>query len=221
MAADGSAPVVDRVCSAAVELLSLSGAGLSLMVEGDLRGTAGVSEPGVELVQELQLTLGQGPCVDAWISGEPVLEPDLAEPAVARWPIFAEVAVKAGVRGVFALPLQIGAIGIGVLVLYRNRPGALSAEELARGLVLADVAAHAILEAQAGALTNGLDTALAKEPPHWAEVHQATGMVSAQLGVPLDDAFVLLRAHSFANNLSLRDVAGAVVSRRLRLEAPE
>ncbi len=221
MESDGSAPVIDRVCSAAVELLSLSGAGLSLMVEGDLRGTAGVSEPGVELVQELQLTLGQGPCVDAWVSGEPVLEADLAEPAVARWPIFAEVAVRAGVRGVFALPLRIGAIGIGVLVLYRNRPGSLSVEELARGLVLADVAAHAILEVQAGALADRLDTTLAQEPAHWAEVHQATGMVSTQLGIPLDDAFVLLRAHSFANNLSLREVAGAVVSRRLRLEAPE
>lgn len=221
MAADGSPSVIDRACAAAVQVLSLSGAGLSLIADGELRGTAGVSEPGVELVQELQLTLGQGPCVDAWASGEPVLEPDLAEPAAVRWPAFTEAAVQAGVLSVFALPVQIGAIAVGVLVLYRDRPGPLAAEELARGLVLADVAAYAILEAQAGAPGDGLDTALAEQPRHWAEVHQATGMVSAQLGISLDDAFVRLRAYSFAQDLPLREVAGDVVARRLRLEASE
>jgi hypothetical protein len=83
---DGSASMVDRVCGAAVVLLSLSGAGLSLMVGGELRGTAGVSEAGIAAVQELQLALGEGPCVDAWRRMEPVLEADLAEPARVRWP---------------------------------------------------------------------------------------------------------------------------------------
>ena len=81
---DGSPSLVDRVCVAAVRLLSLRGAGLSLMVNGELRGTAGVSDPGIAVVQELQLTLGEGPCVDAWMKRAPVLEANLVDPAIVR-----------------------------------------------------------------------------------------------------------------------------------------
>jgi hypothetical protein len=212
-----SGSMVDRVCGAAVELLSLSGAGLSLMVDGELRGTAGVSEPGIAAVQELQLTLGEGPCVDAWRSMEPVLEANLADPGHEHWPAFARAGVQAGVRAVFALPLQLGAVGLGVLALYRDRPGSLGDEELALGLVLADVATQTILGLQAGAPPEQLHGLLADEPAHWAEIHQATGMVSAQLGVSLDEAFVRLRSFAFANDRPLREVAGDVVARRLRL----
>lgn len=215
---DGEATsVIDRVCVAAVLLLSLSGAGISLMVDGQLRGSAGVSEPGIATVQELQLELGEGPCVDAWSRGEPMLEADLAEPVGVRWPTFAQAAVQAGVRAVFAYPLHIGAIRIGVLVLYRDRPGDLEVEEAARALVLADVASQVVLALQAGAAPDRVHGLLAGEPPHWAEVHQATGMVSAQLEVPMDEAFVRLRAHAFADRRSLQEVARDVVARRLRL----
>ena len=216
---DGDAPsVIDRVCTAAVSLLSLSGAGLSLIVAGELRGTAGVSGPGIAKVQELQLSLGQGPCVDAWAGAEPVTESDLAEPVLVRWPVFAQAAVESGVRAVFAFPLQLGAIRIGVLTLYRDRPGELSADEFGDGLVLADVAVQLILGLQAGAPPDRLHELLAEQPAYWTEVHQATGMISAQLGVSLDDAFVRLRAHAFAENRQLRDVANDVVASRLRLE---
>lgn len=217
---DGAAStVIDRVCVAAVALLSLSGAGISLMVGGELRGSAGVSEAGVKAVQELQLSLGEGPCVDAWAGNQPVLEADLAAPEIVRWPAFAQAGVEAGVRAVFAFPLRLGAIRIGVLVLYRDRPGALSAEEFAQGLVLGDVASQVVLAVQAGAPADRVHEVLAREPAHWAEVHQATGMVSAQLGVSIDEAFVRLRAHAFAADRSLRGVAGDVVARRLRLES--
>jgi hypothetical protein len=209
--------MVDRVCGAAVVLLSLSGAGLSLMVDGELRGTAGVSEPGIAVVQELQLALGEGPCLEAWRRMEPVLEADLAEPARARWPAFAHAGVQAGVRAVFAFPLQLGAVALGVLALYRDRAAPLSDEELAIGLVLAEVATQTVLGLQAGAPPEELHVLLADEPAHWAEIHQATGMLSVQLGVSLDEAFVRLRSFAFANDLKLRDVAEDFVGRRLRL----
>ncbi|MGI8429606.1 MAG: GAF and ANTAR domain-containing protein [Solirubrobacteraceae bacterium] len=217
--ADGDAPsVIDRVCMAAVALLSLRGAGISLMANGVLRGSAGVSEPGVAAIQELQLMLGEGPCVDAWAANQPVLEPDLADPEEVRWPTFAQAAGEAGIRAVFAFPLHLGASRMGVLVLYRDRPNALSAEELAQGLVLSDVAGQVVLAVQAGAPADRVHELLAGEPPHWAEVHQATGVVSAQLGVSMDEAFVRLRAHSFAAERSLQTVARDVVARRVRLE---
>jgi GAF domain/ANTAR domain len=209
--------VVDRVCVAAVALLSLRGAGLSLMVDGELRGTAGASDPGIAAVQELQLSLGEGPCVDAWASRTMVLEPDLAVPMAVRWPAFGQAGVKAGVRAVFAFPLALGAIRLGVMVLYRDHPGALSADEMSYGLVLADVATHVVLGLQAGAPAGALHELLASEPPHWAEIHQATGMISVQLGVPLDEAFVRLRAHAFATDRPLRDLARETVTGRLRL----
>ncbi|MBV9536768.1 MAG: GAF and ANTAR domain-containing protein [Solirubrobacterales bacterium] len=215
---DGPVSLVDRVCLAAVELLSLQGAGVSLIVEGQLRGTAGVSEAGITAIQELQFTLGEGPCVEAWASAQPVLEPDLDDRGATRWPAFARAALEAGVRAMFAFPLRIGAIRIGVLVLYRDRPGALDGEDLAFGLLLADVATQVILGLQAGAPAERLHDLLAREPAHWAEIHQATGMVALQLGVPLDEAFVRLRAYAFASDRPLREVAREVVARRLRLE---
>lgn len=215
---DSSSSLVDHVCIAAVSLLSLKGAGLSLMVDGELRGTAGVSESGIALVQELQLTLGEGPCVDAWTNRGPVLEANLADPAIVRWPAFARAGVGAGVLAVFAFPLHLGAIRIGVLVLYRGHPGMLNADEMAYGLVLADMATQVVLALQAGAPADVLHEVLASEPSHWAEVHQATGMISVQLGVSLDEAFVRLRAHAFAEGLPLRTVARNIVTRRQRFQ---
>jgi hypothetical protein len=217
---DGDAPtVIDRVCVAAVALLSLSGAGISLMADGQLRGSAGVSEIGIAAVQELQLELGEGPGVDAWTSDAPVLEPDLAQQGTVRWPTFARAAELAGVRAVFAFPLHVGTIRIGVLMLYRDRPGPLAADVRGLGLVLADVATQVVLAVQAGAPPDTVHDLLAGEPPHWAEVHQATGVVSVQLSVSMDEAFVRLRAHAFADGRSLRAVARDVVSRRLILAA--
>jgi hypothetical protein len=216
-----SSSSIDRVCRAAVALLSLKGAGLSLMVAGELRGTAGVTGPGIAAVQELQLALGEGPCVDAWETREPVFEPDLANPAVVRWPAFARGGALANVAAVFTFPLHMGAIRLGVLALYRDRPGSLTEEEMALGLVLADVATQVILALQAGAPTDALHELLAKEPAHWAEIHQATGMVSSQLGISLDEAFVRLRAHAFARERPLQAVARDVLARRLRLAGGE
>lgn len=215
---DETTSIVDWVCSAAIDLLSLEAAGVSLMVDGELRGAAGVSNPGIALMQELHFSLGEGPGLEAWEARAPVIEGDLAARGSVRWPMFAPVAVEQSVSAVFAFPMALGRIRIGVLMLYRERAGDLSADELAYGLVLAGVATNAVLSLQAGAPSGELHGMLAGEPPHWAEIHQATGMVSVQLGVSLDEAFVRLRAHAFAQSLSLRGLASQIVNRRLRLD---
>lgn len=214
---DGAPTSIDGVCQGAVSLLSLSGAGISLMVDGELRGTAGATGPAIAALQELQLTLGEGPCVDVWATREPVLEADLADPAVVRWPAFAGADAAAGVGAVFAFPISLGAIRIGVLVLYREAPGALTADELGQALVLADVATHVVLGLQAGAQPGGLHEALSDEHFNWSEVHQATGMLSVQLRVSLDEAFVRLRGHAFSHGQTVRSVASAIVERRLQI----
>ena len=214
---DGSASILDRVCAAAVSLLSLKGAGVSLIVDGELRGTAGVSEPGIATVQELQLSLGEGPCVDAWRETRPVLEPDLASPTEVRWPAFSIAGVSAGVLAVFAFPLHVGAIRIGVLVLYRDRVGGLEDEEYKRALMLAETATHVVLGLQAGAPLHVLHELLADQPPDWAHIHQATGILSVQLGASLDDALVRMRAYAFAADRRLAAVADDIVAGRLHV----
>ena len=144
-----------------------------------------------------------------------MLIPDL-EPVAARWPGFVSAAIAAGARAMFALPLQAGAIRVGVLTLYRAKPGALAPEALADGLVLADVALQLILDAAAGVSGLPENQPLAALSDRRAEVYQAIGMVSVQLGVSLEDAFVRLRAHAFADGRALADVADDVVTRVLR-----
>jgi GAF domain-containing protein len=95
--------------------------------------------------------LGQGPCIEAYEEGRPVLEPNLTRPARPRWLGFTGPALDAGVRAVFGFPLRVGAVRLGALNLYRDRSGPLSDEQHADALVLADVAAELILMLQAHA----------------------------------------------------------------------
>ena len=118
----------------------------------------------------------------------------------------------------FSFPLQAGAIQVGSLSLYRARPGPLAAEELADVLVFADVALRLLLDAASGVTGSPGYRPLDGLSDARAEVHQATGMISVQLGVSLEEAFVRLRAHAFASNAALGDVAAEVVGRQLRFD---
>ena len=168
------------------------------------------------LIEELQYTLGEGPCVDAYRRDEVVLEPDLADPAIPRWLAFTPPAVDAGARAVFGLPLRVGAVRLGALNLYRDRPGPLSDGQHADALVMAEVAARWVLEVQAGAPPGGLARELEVGADFRFVVHNAAGMVAVQLGVSVGDALIRLRAHAFGIDRLLRDVAQDVVDRTLR-----
>ena len=176
-----------------------------------------------EQLAELELTLGEGPCRDASTSGGPMLASDLSEmQAVRRWPVFAPAARQAGAAAIFAFPLQAGAIRAGVMGLYRERPGSLSAFQLGDALVFADTATLLLLDAQdqtAGDAAAG--SGPGGQPPdlalHRAEIDQATGMLTEQLGVGIAEAFIRLRAYAYAHDRRLSDLARDIVARRLRL----
>ena len=168
-------------------------------------------------VNDLCLTLGEGPGLDAHRAGMPVSEPDLASPRRARWPSFGPPAVGAGVAAIFAFPLRAGAVRLGAVTLYQVHRGRLSDEQYADALVMAGVVASAVLGHQAGAPPGELAEELETLASSRAEVHQATGMISVQLEVSAAEALVRLRAHAYAEGRTLRDVAADVVGRRLRL----
>ena len=217
-ARDGAQPpgTARRLCEVCAEALDVTGAGV-MLVSGDApRGSLCSSNSVSALIESLQYTLGEGPCVDAYNSDTPVLEPDLADPATPRWVAFGPPAVDAGARAVFGFPMRVGAVRLGALNLYVDRPGALSDDQHADALVMAGVAARAVIAMQAQAPPGALAAELEAGSDFHMVVHQATGMVAAQLDVSLAEALVRLRAHAFGHDRRLTDVAQDVVARKLR-----
>ena len=214
---DGRGGATARLCEVCVEAVAMTGGGVMLM-SGDVpRGSVCSSNAVSELIEELQYTLGEGPCVDAYHQDRPVAEPDLADPKVPRWLGFTPPAVAAGARAVFGFPLQVGTVRLGALNFYRDQPGPLSDDQHADALVMADVAARWVLEAQAGASPGAVSRELEAGADFHFAVHNAAGMVSVQAGVSVTEALIRLRAFAFSHDRLLADVAQDVIDRKLRL----
>jgi hypothetical protein len=212
----GAQPETARLCVVCAHVVAMTGAGIMLMSGDTPRGSVCSSNPVSALIEDLQYTLGEGPCVDAYHQDRPVLEADLAQPGVPRWFAFTPPAVDAGARAVFGFPLGVGSIRLGALNLYRDHPGPLSDDQHADALVMAGVAARAVLAIQAQAPPGALAAELESGSGFHYVVHQASGMVAAQLEVSVGEAMIRLRAYAFANDCLLADAAREVVSRRLR-----
>jgi hypothetical protein len=208
-----------RLCEVCVEVTGLTGAGIMLLA-GDVPGGSLCTTDDVSAqIGHLQYSLGEGPSVDAAQHGRPVLEPDLANPNEERWPAFSGEAVRAGVRAIFGFPLWVGAARLGALDLYRDRAGALTDDQFADMLVLADVVAAVVLAFQADAPPGRIAEELETGADFQYVVHQAAGMVAAQLDIGVVQAMTRLRAYAFGNDRRLTEVAMDVVERRLRFDS--
>ena len=148
----------------------------------------------------MEYTVGEGPCVSAYRTKVPVFDADLADEGSARWPEFRRGALAAGVQATFGFPLLIERICIGALNLYHDRPGALSEDQAADALVVAAYASRSVLAWQADAPPGTVAWQLANISNNRVEIHQATGRISVQVGVSLDDALALLRAYAFSHD---------------------
>lgn len=204
------------LCSASADALGIPSAGVTLMGSRHNNPLCHSDERSLTL-DEMQYSLGEGPSLDAFARHETVLEPDLEHARPSRWPIFTAGALELGARGAFALPLNAGAKCIGVLTLYRDVAGDLTPDQRADGLVVTNELVRSILEIQSRHEADPLAADLNDVASHRAEVHQASGMVAVQLGVAVADAEARLRAHAYAANRSVVDVARDIVERRLRL----
>jgi hypothetical protein len=206
-----------RLCRACVDLIAIGSAGIMLMDEEGNGTSLGLSDGVTRVVEDLQFTLGEGPGIDAHALGRPVLEPQLGNLAAVRWSTFAPAAVSAGVRAAFGFPLRVGAIGLGSLDLYNARPGALDDTQMADAIVMADFIARAVITMQAGADPGELVAEMENPRDLRTQVHQASGMISEQLGVGIGDALIRLRAYAYAEGHPIDEVARDVVDRRLKL----
>lgn len=215
----------DRLCIACVDLLHVDGAAISLILDGESRGTFGSSGESSRRVDEFQFTFGEGPCIDAIATGHPVLVAELGHPKDPRWPAFTAAAVADGVRAVFALPTTIAAANIGVLDLFCTERGPLSPDSLAGGLLAADLAALPLLDLmnadvdwEAESVAQGSDGWSELASLQRVEVYQATGMLIGQLDIDATEALARLRAYAFAVGRTASEVAWDIVERRLVLD---
>jgi hypothetical protein len=219
-AREGSAVSLQHAVVACADALSAVGAGLVVAQPGARQEQFLASAPAAEELETLQVSLGQGPGMDAVARRGPVLVNDISRhDALRRWPRFAVAASERGVRGMAAFPVGVGAALLGVLDVYRLRGGPLSPGELADGLLFADALLILALDKRGG-ITRGADDDVpdGMVSVRRVQVHQATGMVAAQLGLSMPDALTALRARAQASGQRLSDLAADMLARRVRLE---
>lgn len=213
----GSLP--DALCSDCTAVLTLSGVSMSLVDEAGGHTVAGASGPLASRMDQAQFDVGEGPCVDAATEGRPALHSHALRSAATLWPAFGAVLVDAGVQAVFAFPLQVGAVRLGSLGLYRATTGPLGADGTSTALAYADAAVVVLLDLQARAGPGVLLHPDLEAPVSYrAEVHQATGFLAVQASVGLAEALLLLRAQAFSSDRPLLLVAREVLSGRLRID---
>lgn len=211
--ADGVVGRLTQQCRALARAVAALGTGMSVLGEGRLGAVIASSGPQAAQFEELQFTLGEGPCLDAHTTRRPVLEPDLG--TGTRWPGYSSALAERGVRAVFAFPMQVGAARLGILDVYLDRAGPLPTEALNDALDFAELGVSTLLDSSKDADAQlDLDHALA----YGSEIYQAQGMAMIQLEVSLSEAMARMRAHAWAEDRSLFDVARDIIDRRLRLD---
>jgi GAF domain-containing protein len=225
-AAGPAASWPDHLVEECRQATGMTGVGLAVVSAEGVSGVVAATGGPAQRMEDLQFTLGEGPCADASTSRRPVLCSDLGVEGVVRWPAFASGAAQAGIAAAFTFPLQVGAVAIGVLDLYRDRRGPLSGAHLTEAVAFADAAVAVLLhlqERRGDDPVTGVDV-----DPGWADlvdrravVHQAAGMISVQLDVGVVEALLRLRATAFARDLRMADLAGDVVARRVRFDDSE
>jgi GAF domain-containing protein len=197
-----------------VEIFDVDAAGLLMSdIGGELRLMAATSEA-IELVELMQLQADQGPCLDCFRTGAPVLVADLGDVA-ERWPRFAPEAMSAGFRAIHAVPLRLRGKVIGALNLFRTSPGGLDHADATAAQALADVATVALLQQRAVTEAQILAEQLQDALNSRVAIEQAKGVLAAQADLGMDEAFLQLRRYARAHQRLLTEVAEDVVAGRL------
>ena len=196
-----------------VEFLPITGAAVSTLGDAFGSETLAASDGRAARLDELQFDLGEGPCWDAMRSARPVAEPSLRLAGRRRWPAFVGALEGEEVSSLFAFPLVVGALRIGAVDLYSREPTALNPDHEQRASALAYVVSRHVLRL---ALDEHAREESLQQPLSRRVVHQATGVVLAQLDLSPDDARLVIQGQAFATGRSMMDVAEDVVAGRLR-----
>lgn len=225
---------VDTICDTALQETETDGVALAVLTRWRrVRDLLYASDPIARRLDELQYTIGEGPCFDAYRESVPQFYPELTSAAqTPRWPTFAADAAELGVRALFAFPVPDGRRPMGVLELYRRAAGGLSDAGYAAASACASAIAQQlesnwqhhvarfdnVEQAIDAAATAGIDVTEPPDPFTRTQIHMAAGMVSIQLATSVDDALDRIRAYCYAYGLSVTSVAADIIARRLTLD---
>lgn len=204
------------LCAPFLTVLPVTGASVSVLATPAALSTMCATDDFAASLDELQFDLGEGPGWDALRSRQPVLDSQFAVDGHVRWPLFGAAASGSILRGIYAFPLAVGSLELGAIGLYSTAPTVLSDSEIAGASALAETVSWQVLRRIVSD-----DEPVEESSYSRREIHQATGMVLAQLDVSAEDAILLLRAHAFSSGRSVKEIANDVVERRLIFEAEE
>ena len=194
-----------------VDVLDVGAAGLMLVApDGSLRVMASSSEA-MRVLELFEIQAQQGPCLDCFRTGKPVINQDLVA-AHDRWPRFATEALAAGFHSVHALPMRLRGKVIGALNLFHPEPGAMRQADVDAAQAFADVATIAILQHRAATEAHALNEQLNGALNTRIVIEQAKGVVAERQGLDMEQAFATLRNHARNHNRRLADVATDVIA---------
>ncbi|TFC12247.1 ANTAR domain-containing protein [Cryobacterium algoritolerans] len=202
-----------NLCGPFLSSLPITGASISTLGAPFGTETVCASDEQAAQIDEIQFDLGEGPCWDAISIRRPVLSADIRNPS-ASWPMFVRAIETTDVVGLFAFPMFIGSLNIGAVELYSTRRGSMSPSQIDDAIVLVSLAARQVLR-RALFARPGIPDANDDEGYSRRVVHQATGMLLAQLDLPAADALLVLRGYAFSHGRTVRDVATDVVLRKI------
>ena len=210
--------LLTRLADRCVEIVDVDAAGLMLGAPGgELRVIASSSEA-MRLLELFETQANEGPCVDCYRTGQPIVNLTLDE-VDSRWPQFAPQAVEAGFRSAHALPMRLRGQTIGALNLFRVDEGPMLETDLVAAQALADVATIAILQHRAVSDAQSLNEQLSQALNTRIVIEQAKGVVAERANLDMEQAFARLRRHARNHNVRLADVAGAVSTKVLAVAA--
>jgi len=193
-----------------VSVLGVSAAGVMLAAPaGDLNLVASSSEA-MRLLELFELQAEEGPCLDAFRSGEPVEHQNL-EAGAGRWPAFSAAALQAGFQSALALPLRLRKLTLGALNLLRATREPMPEADLIVARAFADLAALSIVQHRTSVDAQRLNEQLSIALTSRIVIEQAKGVISERAGVDLAEAFSRLRAFARSSNRHLTDVAQAAI----------
>jgi GAF domain-containing protein len=208
-------------CGPFVAALGVSGAAVSTL--GDPLGSETVcaTDANMARLDEIQIDLGEGPCWEALLTRRPVIEPDVQNSSNTSWPLARAALHETGLGAVFAFPLVVAGINVGAIDLYSHAPAVMSEQQVHDATMLSVILARQVLRRSLLASEDAVeDAGWINSDFSRREVHQATGMVVAQMHVTPADALLVLRGHAFATNRPVRDIATDVVARILDFTDP-
>jgi GAF domain-containing protein len=193
-----------------VEVIGASAAGIMLAgINGELSVAASSSEA-MRVLELFELQCQEGPCLDCFGSGEPIVNQDIAASS-GRWPHFSPACLSAGFTSVHAVPMRLRGTTIGALNLFSVERGSLSGDDVIAAQAFADVATIAILQHRSAAAAQVVIEELHHALNSRVLIEQAKGFLAQRENIDVENAFGLMRRHARNNNLLLIDVAQGVI----------